>query len=235
MTLYRRSAPSTLWLAAALLVLPAAGVAAQPGQKPQGLQGLQQNRNGPINIVSDSLELRDKDRTATFIDNVRLVQGDTVLECKRLVVYYDEKSKGKTTRSAGPPMAQGGGDQQISRLEAKGGVILTQKDQTAVGDNGVFDMKTNTMTLSGNVVLTQGPNVIRGDRLLVDMNTNVSRVQSDKGVQSVFLPNSPETKKPGAETAPPSASPNAGTTSGPNANAAKDKQKPSPPRPKNVN
>ena len=40
-----------------------------------------------------------------------------------------------------------GGSSQISRLEAKGGVTVTQKDQTATGDTGLFDMKANTVTL----------------------------------------------------------------------------------------
>ena len=34
----------------------------------------------------------------------------------------------------------------------KGNVVVTQKDQTVTGDNGVFDMKTNIATVSGSVV-----------------------------------------------------------------------------------
>ena len=34
--------------------------------------------------------------------------------------------------------------------------MVTQKDQTATGEIGIFDMKTNTVTLNGNVVMTQG-------------------------------------------------------------------------------
>ena len=71
-----------------------------------------------------------------------------------------------------------GGSQQISRLEASGGVIVTQKDQTATGDTGLFDMKANTVTLLGNVVVSQGQNVMRGERLVVDLTTGVSRVDA---------------------------------------------------------
>ena len=87
-----------------------------------------------------------------------------------------------------------GGQQQIRRLEARGGVVVTQKDQTATGEAGIFDMKTNTVTLTGNVVMTQGQNVLRGERLVVDLTTGVSRVESGKGgqgrVQGLFLPGS---------------------------------------------
>ena len=87
-----------------------------------------------------------------------------------------------------------GGQQKIKRLEARGGVVVTQKEQTATGDLGIFDMKTNTVTLTGNVVMTQGQNVLRGDRLVVDLTTGVSRVESGKNgqgrVQGLFQPGS---------------------------------------------
>jgi lipopolysaccharide export system protein LptA len=79
-------------------------------------------------------------------------------------------------------------------LEARGGVVVTQKDQTATGESGLFDMKSNTVTLIGNVVMTQGQNVLRGERLVVDLTSGVSKVESGKNgqgrVQGLFLPNS---------------------------------------------
>ena len=62
-------------------------------------------------------------------------------------------------------------------------MVVTQKEQTATGDLGMFDMKTNTVTLTGNVVMTQGKNVLRGDRLVVDLTSGVSRVESGKNGQ----------------------------------------------------
>ncbi len=193
--------PRTL---AAVVLLEAALVAGAAAQSTQGtpnaLQGFSKNQNQPIKIESLSLELRDKDKVATFIDNVKLVQGDTTLECKRLVVHYDEEAapgsgNAKTAKGVSPPPGQ----QQIRRLEAKGGVVVKQKDQTATGDSGVYDMKTNTMTLMGNVVVMQGQNVVRGDRLFVDMTTGVSRVESGSAgqgrVQGLFLPNSRDAKQ----------------------------------------
>jgi lipopolysaccharide export system protein LptA len=73
-------------------------------------------------------------------------------------------------------------------------VVVTQKEQTATGDLGLFDMQANTVTLSGNVVMTQGQNVLRGERLVVDLTSGVSRVESGKGgrgrVQGLFIPDS---------------------------------------------
>jgi lipopolysaccharide export system protein LptA len=83
--------------------------------------------------------------------------------------------------------------QQIRRIEVKGGVVVTQKDQTATGESGVFDMDANTVMLIGNVVVSHGPQVIKGDRLVVDLTTGVSRVECDKAqcrVQALIVPGS---------------------------------------------
>jgi lipopolysaccharide export system protein LptA len=96
------------------------------------------------------------------------------MRCKVLVVHYDNDTpSGMKQATPGP-----GGQQQITRLEAKGGVVVTQQDQTATGDTGHFDMKSNTITLLGNVVVSQGKNVVRGERLVVDMTTGVSKVDA---------------------------------------------------------
>jgi len=80
------------------------------------------------------------------------------------------------------------GSSSIRRLEARGGVTVTQKEQVVTGETAVFDTKTNQITMQGNVVLTQCKNVLRGDRLMVDMTTGVSRVESDSGRVQALLP-----------------------------------------------
>jgi len=161
----------------ALVCAMASGAVAQspPGKgPPNAVQGFSKNRDKPVNIEAATLEVRDKDRIATFSGNVHVVQGDTTMRCKVLVVHYDSNQPG-ALKSATPGA---GGSQQISRLEAKGGVVVTQQDQTATGDTGLFDMKSNTITLLGNVVVSQGGNVVRGERLVVDMTTGVSKVDA---------------------------------------------------------
>ena len=164
---------------------------------PNAMQGFSQNRDQPIKIEAASLEMRDKKKEATFSGNVKVVQGDTTMTSKTLVVFYDSTSApapapspaAKATKSApiqsttpGP-----GGSSSIRRLEAKGSVVVTQKDQVVTGETAVFDTKSNLITMLGGIVLTQGKNVLRGDRLMVDMTTGVSRVESDSGrVQGLF-------------------------------------------------
>jgi lipopolysaccharide export system protein LptA len=155
---------------------------------PNAMQGFSKNRHEPIQIDAGSLEVRDKDKVAIFRGKVHVVQGDADLRCNVLTVYYEQpEADGSSTA---PPAAAGPAEtQRIRRLEAKGNVVVTQKDQVATGDTGDFDMRKNLITLRGNVVITQGTSVLRGDRLLVDMTTGVSHVESNKGrVQGLFQP-----------------------------------------------
>jgi lipopolysaccharide export system protein LptA len=195
------------WAAAFALSLLAGGkVVAQSSMQgvPNAMQGFSQNRDQPIQIEAASLEMRDKKKEATFSGNVKVVQGDTTMTSKVLVVFYESataaaaapagnaKAPAKAAQAPIQSTTPGpGGSSQIRRLEAKGNVVVTQKDQVVTGDSAVFDTKTNLVTMVGGgsgVVLTQGKNVLRGDRLVVDMTTGVSRVDSDSGrVQGLFI------------------------------------------------
>src|SRR5205807_9437498 len=142
-----------------------------------------------IQIEAASLEMRDKKKEATFTGNVKVVQGDTTMTSKILVVFYDSAAppagSPAPAASAKAPIKSAtpgpGGSSSIKRLEAKGNVVVTQKDQVVTGETAVFDTRTNLITMlggsGGQVVLTQCQNVLRGDRLLVDMTTGVSRVE----------------------------------------------------------
>lgn len=161
---------------------------------PNAMQGFSQNRDQPIQIEAASLEMRDKKKEATFAGDVKVVQGDTTMKSKTLVVFYDGGGSANEPAAKAAPKAPikaaqpgPGGSSAIKRLEARGGVIVTQKDQVVTGETAVFDTRTNLVTMQGNVVLTQGKNVLRGDRLTVDMTTGTSRVESNSGrVQGMF-------------------------------------------------
>ena len=220
---------ATLRLLLCCILAAPAGAAVQAPQStapPNAMQGFSQNRNQPVRVRSDVLEVRNQKKVATYTGNVHLVQGDTTLRCKTLIVYYDgdqgaaqapaakseakpdAKSEAKSAaKSAAQPAAAtpaGGGN--IRYMEAIGQVVVTQNDQTATGDKAVYDMPTNLITLSasaGNyVAVTQGPNVVEGLRLVVHLDTGVSHFEG--GVRSRFIPgnNNADDAKPAPEPKP---------------------------------
>jgi lipopolysaccharide export system protein LptA len=165
---------------------------------PNALQGFSTNRDKPVKIQAASLEVRDKEKVATFSGDVHVVQGDTDMRCKTLMVYYEDNSNKDNKDSMKAAQPGPAGSNQIRRMEARGSVVVTQKDQTATGDRGDFDMRTNTVTLSGKVVVTKGQDVLRGERLVVNLTDGVSKLEGNRAdgrVEALFEPkNKPEQK-----------------------------------------
>jgi len=191
-----RRLPILAVLAALIAPGPAAAQGppnASPGP-PAPLGALQgQNKDQPIQIEAATLEVHDKSKMATFSGNVQVVQGDTTMKCRSLVVFYgpeDASAAGKPVANAAqPPASQPApgmpqGAQNIRRIEARGGVTVVTKDQNASGDLGVYDLKAKTITLSGNVVVSQGKNVLHGERVVVDTTTGNARVESGATAQN---------------------------------------------------
>jgi lipopolysaccharide export system protein LptA len=206
------------WRAGAVVAvaLATAGVAAAPAQQtatqqrkqapsgpPNALQGFSQNRDKPVKINAAELEVHDKDKLAVFSGDVHLIQGDTDMRTSKLIVYYDdqppptaEPAKAGAASAEMTPQQ----NQQIKRVEAKGNVIVVQKqkdpnqkDQRATGDEGIFDMRANTVTMLGNVVISQGDSILTGDNLTVNMTTGDALLQcKDKAkcsrVTGLFTP-----------------------------------------------
>jgi len=155
----------------------AASNPAKPGQF--------ENKDAPVQIEAATLEVHDKSKTATFSGNVQVVQGDTTMRCRSLVVFYGQEvglgeagADATTGTAVKSPLGATKGAQNIRRIEARGGVTVLTKDQSASGDLGIYDLKTKTITLSGNVVVSQGQNVIHGERVVVDTETGNARVES---------------------------------------------------------
>jgi lipopolysaccharide export system protein LptA len=162
-----------------LVALPAGDAGAQ--STVTDLEGLAVSSDLPVSIDADKLEVFDDRQMALFSGNVKLRQGEVSMQTSTLEVYY----------SGGAREQQG----SITRLEAKGKVLVQSEDQTATGDRAVFDVATRTIRILGSVVLSQGQNVIRGNELVVDLESGRSRLVANRAgqgqrVQGVFMPNS---------------------------------------------
>ncbi|MEP3430120.1 MAG: LptA/OstA family protein [Roseibium sp.] len=143
--------------------------------------GFGSSNGEPIEIEASELQVEDNSKLATFTGDVVVIQGETRLETQQLKVFYDGNGNGNgEAASAGAVPAQ----QEISRLEADGGVYISSKDQTATGDAASFDMAREIMIMTGReVVLNQGPNVVVGNHLTVNLKTGQAllKAASDGG------------------------------------------------------
>ena len=155
--------------------------------------GFSKNSDQPIDIESDVLVVHDAKKYATFKGNVKAVQGTTTLRATELDVHYvggggASLTGSRATGAALPPTPsrEGAGGEvrpqatQISKIEAKGNVIITsEQDQTTTSDWALYDVPAQIVTVGGNVVLMQGKNVLKGDRLVIDLKTGESRFENN--------------------------------------------------------
>ncbi|TDI66846.1 MAG: hypothetical protein E2O89_00305 [Alphaproteobacteria bacterium] len=144
--------------------------------------------NQPVEISSDSLEVRQQEELAIFLGNVDARQGEMRLRTDKLEVYYvTEKADGESN---------GASTQAISRMRAIGNVFVTSPRETAKGDWADYNVISRILSIHDNVLLTQGDNVICGQQLNMNVDTGISELtggcnsgaQTATRVQGVFFP-----------------------------------------------
>lgn len=69
-----------------------------------------------------------------------------------------------------------GGKTELSRVEAIGDVRISTPDDSARGNEAVYDAKSGVATLCGNVEIRRGPSVLKGTCAEVNLNTGISRL-----------------------------------------------------------
>jgi len=144
------------------LFLPLLALASSAGA--QGLSALKgHDSNAPVDVSADRIEVQDRANQAVFVGRVHAVQGDMVMDAARMTVNY---ARAQTA----------GADPQIQRIDASGGVVVTDPSERAQGNFGIYDLNRGIITLIGNVTLTRGTNVVRGARLVIDTNSGRATV-----------------------------------------------------------
>ena len=116
------------------------------------------NSNAPVDVDADRMEFQDRADRAVFIGKVHVVQAEMTLDTSRLTVAYSNAQGG-------------GGNPQIQRLDASGGVVVKSPTETARGDFGIYDLNRKLITLLGNVRLNQKQNQLSGSRLVIDLDS----------------------------------------------------------------
>jgi lipopolysaccharide export system protein LptA len=142
--------------------------------------GYAQNKSdSPIEIsADDSLEWHREKNQYTAIGNAVAIQDDKTIKADTLTAYYTQSETNDT---------------QITRITAKGNVVITTATDTAYGDNGEYDVTTELVTLNGKVRVEREKNVLNGDKATVNLKTGISKMLSAKKGQRVtgtFFPKS---------------------------------------------
>ncbi|MEM8572103.1 MAG: LptA/OstA family protein [Pseudomonadota bacterium] len=110
-----------------------------------------------IEVTSDQLDLDQAAGTAIFTGDVRAAQGALRIAADEITVFYAEDAAG----------AQG----QISRLEARGAVTVTNGLEAAESETASYDVATGIVVMEGDVLLTQGTSAVSSETLRIDLTT----------------------------------------------------------------
>ncbi|NML75099.1 hypothetical protein HHL25_13285 [Rhizobium sp. S-51] len=141
------------------------------------MDNLKLSNDKPIQIESDSLEIREQDKTALFSGNVKVVQGTTTLQSGKMVVHY---------RGEGTTVTNGNAD--IEKIDVTEKVFLSSGTQQATADKGTFNLDTQIFVLEGDrVVLSEGQNVFVGCKLTVRMDSGEAKLDSCGGRVQIQL------------------------------------------------
>lgn len=144
----------------------------------------EKNKDQPIEITADQLEILQPNRKAEFRGNVIAQQGDVILKSNIMTVYYRTSEERQNNLGA------------VSKIEVNQNVVLKTPDESAKATRGVYDVDHQQIQLLGNVMLARGNNVLKGDRLDYNLRTQKSLLTStpaapgstDGRVKGVFIP-----------------------------------------------
>jgi lipopolysaccharide export system protein LptA len=131
------------------------------------------HKTEPIQIVSDKMEAFNEKKIVVFSGNAVATQGDIKLKTDRLSFYYKKTNEKK--EKIGKLEVEATGD--LDRIEAKGHVVITQKEIAATGDEAVYYQDNARIVMTGNPVLQEGKNVIKGCRVIIFINENRGKVE----------------------------------------------------------
>ena len=150
--------PRTFAIGAAFALLLASSASGQ--RATSGSNSLfRHDSNAPIDVSAARIEVQDRADRAILSGNVVATQGDMRLTSASLVVLYSN-NQGSSS-----------GGVQIRRLEASGGVTITQPGQTARGQFAIYDVDRKIVTMIGNVSLVRNDARVQGGRLVLEMDT----------------------------------------------------------------
>lgn len=165
-------------LLAALMITPFAN----------GIAVVISDSDKPIQIVSDRFDIYPDKRVAVFSGNVVVTQEDTVINSDEFFLHY--KKEGIKTKQNDKNVNTGIATGDIEKIEAKGNVIIKQKEKVVTGDNAFFYNGEQKIVVTGNPIMKEGNNIIKGDRVIFFLKENRGVVESSstKRVTATIYP-----------------------------------------------
>ena len=132
-----------------------------------GFGSLASDRTEPIEFNSDRLIFNQGENQAELFDEVKIIQGKTVLSAEYVKAIYSETNK-------------------LEKVFAERNIELKSEQDIAKADTAIYSLKENSISLIGNARLIQGANNIMADQILINTKTGLTQLLGS--VKTVISP-----------------------------------------------
>ena len=128
-------------------------------------------QGGPIVITGDNLEIDSARKIATYIGNVKVVQGTTSMFSDKLVIYLDQTGK------------------RLEKAVATGNVRLVNDTITATGEEGIFYNAEQKLELNRKAKVWQKNNAITAHQIIAFLQQEIVEgygSQDERAIMTVY-------------------------------------------------
>ena len=132
-----------------------------------GFGSLASDRTEPIEFTSDRLIFNQGENLAELFDEVKIIQGKTVLSADYVKAIYSKTNK-------------------LEKVFAERNIELKSEQDIARADTAVYSLTENSISLIGNARLIQGANNIMADKILINIETGLTQLLGS--VKTVISP-----------------------------------------------
>ena len=132
-----------------------------------GFGSLASDRTEPIEFNSDRLIFNQGQNLAELFDEVKIIQGKTVLSAEYVKAIYSKTNK-------------------LEKVFAERNIELKSEQDIARADTAIYSLTENSISLIGNARLIQGANNIMADQILINTETGLTQLLGS--VKTVISP-----------------------------------------------
>ena len=132
-----------------------------------GFGSLASDRTEPIEFNSDRLIFNQGENLAELFDEVKIIQGKTVLSAEYVKAIYSKTNK-------------------LEKVFAERNIELKSEQDIARADTAIYSLTENSISLIGNARLIQGANNIMADQILINTETGLTQLLGS--VKTVIAP-----------------------------------------------
>ena len=132
-----------------------------------GFGSLASDRTEPIEFNSDRLIFNQGENLAELFDEVKIIQGKTVLSAEYVKAIYSKTNK-------------------LEKVYAERNIELKSEQDIARADTAVYLLTENSISLIGNARLIQGASNIMADQILINTETGLTQLLGS--VKTVISP-----------------------------------------------